>query len=92
MDKKTEEEDEIKGKDFRKKQASPKVTFFGSRKRATGMRKQIKAANLRTISQNKRKKIGMYLLAHRNHWKQIRKILDFGENYAAKEPAYQLKS
>lgn len=55
MDKKTEEEDEIKGKDFQKKQASPKVTFFGSRKRATGMRKQIKAANLRTISQNKRK-------------------------------------
>lgn len=34
----------------------------------------------------------MYLLAHRNRWKQIRKILDFGENYAAKEPAYQLKS
>lgn len=56
FDEMTEEENQIKGKDFQKKSASPKITFFRSRNRVTGMRKQVYVADLRTRPQNKRKK------------------------------------
>lgn len=47
------------------------------------MREQINAAYLRISSQNKRKK-EMCLLVHRTDWKQIKNLIDFVENCAAK--------